>query len=356
MEVTVEELAQWTDGRLANATAIGDRAASIRIKSPAGLVGSTHENVSFFFSKEYQDELPQAAPGVLVTSDPFTGPLEQFAPSLWKGTAILSCVDPYLAMAVVTEKFAPVLSGGAHLIPSLETQIDSRAYVSPSATLGPGAQIGPFCTVADRARIGRSSVLYSGCSVGSGVLIGEACVLFPGVIVYEKMVIGDRVRIHANSVIGADGFGYAPRRKSGAVIGHQKIFHLGRVIIGNDVEIGANSCVDRGTFDDTILEDEVKLDNHVQIGHNAKLRRGAVICGSSALAGGAEVGRFAYIGGLTGITNRVKVGDGAQVAACALITKDIPAGGTGVGNPQRTYREHFKAHARLNRIIAKGKE
>ena len=160
-----------------------------------------------------------------------------------------------------------------------------------------------------------------------------------------------RVRIHAGSVIGADGFGYAPKREGSQVIGHVKIYHLGRVVIGDDVEIGANSCVDRSTFGETRIEKSAKLDNIVHIGHNALVEEGAVICGGTCLAGRASVGKFALVGGLTGIINDVHVGDGAQVAAMTLVSKDVLPGSTAVGNPQREYKQHFRAHAILNKLM-----
>jgi UDP-3-O-[3-hydroxymyristoyl] glucosamine N-acyltransferase len=124
------------------------------------------------------------------------------------------------------------------------------------------------------------------------------------------------------------------------------------VVIGDDVEIGANTCIDRGTFDSTQIAKNVKIDNLVQIGHNARLDEGVVICGGSCVAGNAHLGKFVYMGGVSGVNNHIQVGDGAQIGACSCITKDIPPGGTGVGNPQRTHSEHFRTHAFLNRLQA----
>jgi UDP-3-O-[3-hydroxymyristoyl] glucosamine N-acyltransferase len=209
--------------------------------------------------------------------------------------------------------------------------------------------------IQERAQIGAGTVLYAGCFIGPSVKIGKNSVLFPRVSVYEWTILGDRVRLHAGVVLGSDGFGYAPKIIDGQVRGHQKIFHLGRVVVGDDVEIGANSCVDRGTMGDTVIANNVKLDNLVHVGHNSQLDEGAVICGGTCLAGRASVGRYAYVGGLTGITNAVRVGDGAKVGALSLVTKDVPPGGTAVGNPQREHREHFKVHALLNKLSLENK-
>jgi UDP-3-O-[3-hydroxymyristoyl] glucosamine N-acyltransferase len=127
------------------------------------------------------------------------------------------------------------------------------------------------------------------------------------------------------------------------------------VVVGDDVEIGANCTIDRSTFGETRLARGVKLDNQVHVGHNCEIGEGTVIAGATALAGGVKFGRYAICGGLTGVANRVEVGDGASIGALALVTKDIPPGGTAVGNPQREYHEHFRAHALLTRLVKKGR-
>jgi UDP-3-O-[3-hydroxymyristoyl] glucosamine N-acyltransferase len=211
--------------------------------------------------------------------------------------------------------------------------------------------------VDEGSKIGDGSVLYPGVVIGPRVTVGEDSVFFPGVVIYENCEIGNRVRIHGNSVIGADGFGYAPKKSAQGMEGHQKIYHLGRVVVGDDVEIGASSTVDRSTLGDTVIEKHAKIDNQVQIGHNAHVGEGAIICGGSALAGRARLGRYAVVGGLTGVTNAVTVGDGASVAALSLVTRDVAPGSTAVGNPQREYAEHFRAHAALNRLVSeRGRE
>jgi UDP-3-O-[3-hydroxymyristoyl] glucosamine N-acyltransferase len=169
---------------------------------------------------------------------------------------------------------------------------------------------------------------------------------------YEATQLGNRVRIHSGSVLGSDGFGYAPKIDQGQVSGHQKIYHLGRVVLEDEVEVGANSCVDRGTFGETRIGKFSKLDNLVHIGHNAKLDEGVIVCGGTCLAGNASVGKYAYIGGLTGIGNHVHVGDRAKVGALSMVTKDVVSGSTVVGNPQRESKEHFRAHALLSRLLA----
>lgn len=350
---SVAQILEWTSGRLVNSEALGESLSRILVARPAPLAGSQSGDCCFFFSKEYQAEVLSAAPGVLITAEPFVAPLEASGLPLWKKSAIIACRDPYFSMAVLSEKFAALRVSAvfAETLPK-ESIIHASAVVSPLAKVGMGVRIGPNCVIEEGAEIGAKTVLYPGVYVGRDVKIGESCEIFPTVTLYDLTQIGNRVRIHAGSVMGADGFGYAPRFDGGIPVEHQKIFHLGRVIIGDDVEIGANSMVDRATFGETTIGPKAKLDNHVHVGHNSTIGEGAILCGGVCLAGGTVIGKFAYIGGMAGIGNKAAIGDYAKIGAMSLVDKDVPAGGTSVGNPQRTHRDHFKAHALLNRLVA----
>lgn len=350
MPFSLAQILEWTGGEWVNPGIPHEDAHSIDVVRPSVIAHAKKENIVFFFSKDYQKDLLLSQPGVLLTAPPFVDPLRESGLPLWKNTAIVSCVDPYFAMARVTDHMASELSTVAHQVYPEHTEIHPSAVISATARVGHRVKIGAHCTVEDGAVLGEGVVLYPGVYIGPHVEIGEGTVLFPRVSVYEYAKIGARVRIHAGVVIGADGFGYAPRRSGRTVLGHQKIYHLGRVVIGDDVEIGANACVDRATFGETRVGNQAKIDNLVQVGHNAIIGEGTILCGSVAVAGSAELGKYVYVGGIAGIT-QVKIGDGAQIAALTLVSKDIPPGGTAVGNPQREHREHFKIHAMLNRLL-----
>lgn len=363
---TVEQISQWTGGKVVNAEVLGVAALSaIRVKRPAPLARSTTQDLAYFFAKAYQHELPTALPGVLITGEAFVKPLEAAGLPLWKASAVVACADPYLAMAILSERFAgsglsTVVHAGSVLAAEMaehfgKPQIHATAVVDATADLGAGVQVGARAIVAEHVRIGAGTVLYPGVYVGPHAQIGERCVVFPNVTLYERVELGNDVRIHAGSVLGSDGFGYAPRTRVGAdgkteIIGHQKIYHLGRVVVGDGVEIGALSCVDRGTIDDTRIGRGAKLDNQVHVGHNAEIGEGAIVCGGTCLAGNASIGNWAYVGGLVGITNHVHVGEGGKVAAMSLLTKDVAPGAVAAGSPQREYTEHFRAHAALSRL------
>lgn len=353
--LTVEQICECVRGRVVNAPLLGARLNDIKVEGPARLQGSQPNQVSFFFSREYKNELLRANPGVLVTGEPFVEPLSQAGLPFWSKCAVIACADPYLGMAKVSEKFATQHSPGAHLpderLAGEAAQVHAQAFVHPTANLSHGVVVGPHCTVEEGAQIGRGTILYPGVYVGAKVKIGEDCVVFPKVTLYEGVKLGNRVRLHAGVVLGADGFGYAPMIEQGKFIKHQKIYHTGGVSIGDDVEIGANSAIDRGTFSDTMVENNVKIDNMVQLGHNVRIGDGTILCGQVGIAGSANIGKGVLIGGATGIGNLIQVGDGAKISAATAISKDIPPGGTAKGNPQREINEHLKIHALLNRMV-----
>lgn len=365
--LSVSEVCQLVGGRVVNAELLGAALDRIRVERPGALGRSQAAELAFFFSPTFQKELPSARPGILITGEPFVKPLAASGLPLWKTSAVIACVDPYMAMALLSEKFATALSTVVHTPASRaaeaaesfgKPQIHATAVVDPTAELAAGVQIGARAFVDAHVRIGAGTVVYPGVYIGPDVTVGERCVLFPNVTIYEQARLGNDVRVHAGSVIGSDGFGYAPKTAPGPdgkteVVGHQKIYHLGRVIIGDDVEIGSLCCVDRGTIEDTVVEKGAKIDNQVHLGHNSRVGEGAILCGALALAGNASVGKFAYVGGLTGITNHVHVGDRAKVAAMSLLSKDVPPGATAVGSPQREHGEHFRLHAMLNRMVKK---
>lgn len=340
--LTLSQVLTLVRGTWENPTELGEVSSdAIQVQGIGLLVRAGSQEIAFFFSKEFQTELVETRPGILVTGKAFIEPIKNAGLPFWKKTAVVSCDQPYLAMALVSQYFGH--------IPRVEKGIHPKAEIASDAKISARVNIGAFCVVEDEVEIGEGTVLYPGCFVGRGTKIGSDCEIFSNVSLYEGTQIGNRVRIHAGAVVGSDGFGYAPRMTSGGELVHEKIFHFGSVIVGDDVEIGANTSIDRGTIGNTIIEKGAKIDNQVQVGHNCKIGESAIICGCSGLAGSAEIQKGAYVGGLTGVSNRVVIGAGAKVAAHTLVSKDIVPGGTAVGNPQRSQAEHFRLHAELNR-------
>jgi UDP-3-O-[3-hydroxymyristoyl] glucosamine N-acyltransferase len=225
------------------------------------------------------------------------------------------CDDPYAYYARAAQLLNPeaqVASG-----------IHARAVVEAGAEVAPSAAVGPFCHVARGARIGERVVLGPGCTVGEDAQIGEDSRLGPSVTVYARSVIGRRAVIHAGAVIGADGFGIAPQG------GHWiKIPQTGRVVIGDDVEVGANTTIDRGALDDTVIEDGVKLDNQIQIAHNVRVGAHTAIAAFAGIAGSARIGKHCAIGGAARIMGHIEIADGVIVTATSFVTKSIRSAGT----------------------------
>jgi UDP-3-O-[3-hydroxymyristoyl] glucosamine N-acyltransferase len=225
------------------------------------------------------------------------------------------CDDPYVYYA----RAAQLLNPEGRPAPGIHPQaaVDAGAEVAVSAT------VGPFCQVGRGARLGERVVLGPGCTIGEDAQIGEDGRLGPSVTVYPRSVIGRRVLIHAGAVIGADGFGIAP--EAGKWI---KIPQTGRVVIGDDVEIGANTTVDRGALDDTVIEDGVKLDNQIQIGHNVRVGAHTVMAACVGVAGSTRIGKHCAIGGAARIMGHIDIADHVSITATTFVTKSIRSAGT----------------------------
>lgn len=234
------------------------------------------------------------------------------------GIAAIRTDNPYLYFARLSALLNPVEYP--------DEGIHASAVISPEALLAEGVTAGAHVVVDAGARIGRGSVLHHNAVIGRGAVIGADCVLHPGVIVYPHCVIADRVILHAGAVVGADGFGIAWDADH-----WEKVPQVGRVMIGDDVEIGANTTIDRGAIEDTVLERGVKLDNLIQIAHNVHIGEHTAIAACVGVAGSTRIGRRCRIGGASGIAGHLTIADDVEVSAHTLITKSILHAGTYTG-------------------------
>jgi UDP-3-O-[3-hydroxymyristoyl] glucosamine N-acyltransferase len=261
------------------------------------------------------------------------------------GRALLVAPDADLALIRILPLFAPAT-------PLQPTGVHASAIVHPGALVEPGASIGPMCVVEEGAFVGRDAVLTGQNYVGRGARIGERSLLYPQVRVLERCVVGKRCILHAGATLGADGFGYRPAPDGKGLV---KVPHVGNVVLGDDVEVGANTCIDRAKFGSTLIGSGTKIDNLVQIGHNVTVGRSAVICGGCGVAGSVTIGDGAMLGGQVGVADNLTIGAGARVGAQSGVTADLEGNADYWGTPAIPAREWRRMFINLRRA-SKGAE
>jgi UDP-3-O-[3-hydroxymyristoyl] glucosamine N-acyltransferase len=305
--------------------------ANKRVAGVASLAEAREDDLSFVGSEAYVDELPGTRALAVIVQSRVT------LPPSWTRPAF-RVDDAELAVAKVLERFALP-------IPQPPVGVDAAASVAPSAILGDRVAIGHHAFVGQRSRIGANTVLHPGAFVGDDVVIGSDCQIFPNVVIRERITIGNRVTIHAGSVLGTDGFGY---RWDGSQ--HAKVPHIGTVIIEDDVEIGSCVCIDRAKFSATRVGRGTKIDNLVQIGHNAQIGPHCILVGQVGIAGSARLGIGVVLGGQTAVRDHITIGDGAMAAACSAIAEDVDPKTIVSGTPALPHRQSLREQAALRRL------
>jgi UDP-3-O-[3-hydroxymyristoyl] glucosamine N-acyltransferase len=300
------------------------------VEGAASLSEATPSDVSFFANPRYKDDLLRTRAGaVLVRRD------EQVPRT---DLTLLRCGDPSTAFNAVVRAFVPLEAPPT-------VGVHPSAVVDPSAVIGDGASIGALTFVGADARIAEGVVLHAGVMVGRGVRIGAGTVLHPNAVAYPGITIGARCIVHGGAVLGADGYGFEP-----SASGWVKIPQCGTVVIEDDVEIGANVCIDRGRFGATRIGRGAKLDNLVHIAHNVIVGEGALLVAQVGVAGSTKIGRRAILGGQAGINGHIVIHDGARIAAQAGVFGDVPAGADYLGWPARPRGEAMRQLALTQRL------
>ena len=296
------------------------------------MAGDRH--ITFFENRKYAALLgtTRASACILTARDAGRAP---------STTALLTSDTPYHSFArVLTLFYADALRGKAAATAAGE----NGALVHASARIAAGVTIEPGAIVGREAVIGEGTVVAAGAVVGYRVVLGRDCYIGPGASVTHA-ILGDGVIVHSGARIGQDGFGFAMSRT-----GHLKVPQIGRVIIGSDVEIGANSTIDRGSLSDTVIGDGTKIDNLVQIAHNVVIGKHCVIVAQSGIAGSAELGDFVVMGAHSGVIGHVKVGSGAQIAGSAHVKDDVEPGARMGGTPARPFKEWAREIAAVRQL------
>lgn len=289
-----------------------------------GLEDAGPEHVSFLANRRYVRLLAGTKAGAILVGRADNA----------HGHTVIRCADPYLAFAKVLGLFNPRArpAPGIHPLAVVEGRAEG-ATVMAFAYVGPGAEVG------------EGTLLQPGAYVGAGARVGAHCTLMPGAVVMDGCVVGDRVWLNPGAVVGAEGFGFVP-----TATGLVKIPQEGRAVIDDDVEIGANSCVDRAALGDTRIERGAKLDNLVQVGHGVTVGPDSLLVATSAVAGSTRLGRGVVLAVRATVLGHLDVGDGAQVAACSLLTESAPAGARRGGVPAVDHHQWLAAAVEASKL------
>lgn len=323
---TVGELAALVGGR-----AVGDE--SFMIEGAAGLSEAGPRDVSFLGNPKYAEAAMTSKAGCL-----FLPPQAEKAPGACQNRILVE--DPQWAFALVLRL---VESNRPKAMP----KIDEKASVHYGAKLGANVSVGAFAVVEKGAVIGDNTVIMPQVYVGENARIGKDCKLYPRVVVREDCALGDRVIVQPGAVIGGDGYGFSPDKKTGAL---RKIPQLGNVVVGDDVEIQSNATIDRGTVGSTLIGANTKIDNLVQIGHNCQIGKSCLLVSQTGIAGSTTLGNGVITAGQAGLAGHLKIGDRAIISAQTGVMADVEPGKVLFGSPGRPHREAFKLQALYGRL------
>lgn len=323
MEFSAKQIAEFIQG-----TIVGDENATVHTfaKIEEGIPGA----ISFLSNPKYTPYIYDTQSSIVLVNN-------DFVPEKEVKATLIKVNNAYESLAKLLNLY--------EMSKPKKTGIDPLAYIAPTAKIGENVYIAPFACVGDNAEIGDNTSLHPHATVGSGAKIGHDCILYPHVTVYHDCRVGNHCILHAGSVVGADGFGFAPSPE-----GYEKIPQIGIVVLEDNVEIGANTCIDRATMGATIIRKGVKLDNLIQIAHNVEVGSHTVMASQVGIAGSTKIGEWCMFGGQVGVAGHIKVGNKVNMGAQSGVHSSIKDGEALIGTPPMPLKGYFKSSAVFRKL------
>lgn len=322
MQFTAQQIATLIQGKLeGDPSAEVNTVAKIEEAGPGALC--------FISNSKYQEYIYTSAASIIIINES----LEVTRPV---SPTLIRVKDAYSGFAFLLEKYNEIISGHG------KSGIEQPSYIAASATMGKDVYIGAFTYIGEHAVIGDGVKIYPGCYIGNNVSLGDGSKIYSGVKIYDECKLGNKVVVHSGTVVGGDGFGFAPLADGT----YKKIPQIGNVIIEDDVEIGANTTIDRATMGSTIIRKGVKLDNLIQVAHNVEIGENTVIAAQTGISGTTKVGKNCMIGGQVGMVGHIHIADGTRINAQSGLSKSVVNSNTTLnGSPAFEYKTSLKSQA-----------
>jgi UDP-3-O-[3-hydroxymyristoyl] glucosamine N-acyltransferase len=344
MKRSLQQIAEAVGARL-----IGD--GRVEVSAVASITSASQNDLVFVEDDKHLAEALRSRAGAVIAGE-FAETLASSGAGTRPLIPLLISDRPKLAFARAARMFHGSVPAGT----TQPGNANSTAVIHPSVVLGPGVLVGERTVVAQGTQMGQNTRVGAGCAIGSGVKIGRDCEIYPNVTIYPGTTLGDRVMVHAGAVLGSDGFGYVRDRKTGR---YEKFPQVGRLIIEDDVEIGANATIDRGALDETRIRRGAKIDNLVHIGHNCQIGEDVVIAAQTGLSGSIVIENGVVLGGQVGIGEHARIGEGVMLGGQGGVLPNKVLRGKGVafwGTPAQPVREYLRQLATLARLSKKDKK
>jgi len=320
MQFTAKQISEFLDGAIE-----GD--ATVKVGELSKIEDGSEGSLCFLSNPKYESFLYTTKASVVIVST-------DFVPSQPVNCTLIKVKDPYSAFSILLEKYNEALNHD-----KAQTGISEQCVIHPSAKIGKNVFIGAFCNIEENVEIGDNCRIYTQVYIGADTKIGSGCTFYPGVKIYNRTKLGNNITIHSNAVIGSDGFGFAPQPDGT----YNKIAQIGNVVVEDDVEIGANTTIDRATMGSTFIRKGAKLDNLIQIAHNVDVGAHAVVAAQSGISGSTKLGDNSVIGGQVGIAGHLNLGKGTQIGAQAGINFNTEDNKQWHGSPAQPLKEWMRS-------------